>query len=113
MAHNKLKRDLRKGVSTNLDVNINRWECETYGAYCCLSRLCQSSKILCTATPRRCSTSTSEGNYKRFKHKVCKSIAALKRHMLVHKAVIPQKDEGHHEPCEDPNIGLLYLSSTL
>ena len=31
MAQNKLNHDLHKGMFTNVDVNINRWECETCG----------------------------------------------------------------------------------
>ena len=111
MAHNKLKRDLHKGVPTNLDVNINRWDCETCRRIL-LSKagFVNHQKSHAYQPPGDVLPPRPKETTCVLCSKVCKSVVGLKRHMLLHKAVIPQKD---HEPCEGPNISLLCLSSTL
>ena len=93
MAHNKLKRDLRKGVPTNVDVNINRWECETCGRIL-LSKagFVNHQKSHAQQPPGDVLPPRPKETTCVLCTKVCKSIAGLKRHMLVDKAVIPQKD---------------------
>ena len=92
IAHNKLKRDLRKGVHTNLDVNITRWECETCGRILLSKagfvnhRKSHKQQLPGDFLPPRPGDTTCS-----ICSRVCKSTAGLKRHMAVHKANIPQE----------------------
>ena len=94
MAHNKLNHDLRKGVPTNLDVNINRWECETCGRILLYKagfvnhQKTHEQQPPGDVLPPRPRETTCVLFYS---SKVCKSVTGLKRHMLGHKAVIPSR----------------------
>ena len=93
MIHTKLKRDLRKGVATNLEANTARWECETCGRFL-LSKAGYVNHLKSHAQqlpqdilPPQPGVTTCV-----VCSKVCKSTAGLKRHMAVHKDIIAQKD---------------------
>jgi hypothetical protein len=107
LRHAKVKRDARKGIVINLPDEMKSWMCETCGRVL-LSKAgyvnhqkahthaqCQS-EYTPLLPPQPGNTSCVVCS------KVCKTTSGLKRHMVLHKDVIPQTSKAN--PVKTPNF---------